>query len=119
MPQADTFVLRVPLSKAVWPARRHVVANAAQLGAIDRVGSVMIGVDTSDATHEDVIRSRSAETLLWYLAGWIAGPPARSECPLGIVHSPTAGCARGSRGRAVGAGFRLRSGAAKRLRGRR
>ena len=51
MPKPDTLILRIPLAKAIGAARSHMIANSPQLGAIDRVGSVMIGVDAGDATH--------------------------------------------------------------------
>ena len=52
MPEAHTLILRIPLAKAIGSARSHMIANALQLGAINRVGSVMIGVDAGDAAHE-------------------------------------------------------------------
>src|SRR5262249_18809405 len=52
MPEAHTPILRIPLAKAIWSARGHIIANALQLGAIHRICSVMIGVDARNATHE-------------------------------------------------------------------
>ena len=51
MPKSHTLILRMPFAKAVGAARSHMIANPPELGAINRVGSVMIGVDASDATH--------------------------------------------------------------------
>jgi hypothetical protein len=52
MPEAYALILRIPLTKAIWSARGHMITNAPQLGAISQVGSVVIGVNTRDATHE-------------------------------------------------------------------
>jgi hypothetical protein len=35
-----------------------MITNAPQLGAINRVGSVVIGVNTRDATHEMQLQDR-------------------------------------------------------------
>src|SRR5262249_50718698 len=52
MSEAHALIFRVPLAKPVGAARGHMISNAPQFGAIDRVGSVMIGVDTCDAAHQ-------------------------------------------------------------------
>src|SRR5262249_5363909 len=51
MPETHTLILRIPLANSIGAARSHMIANAPQLGAINRVGSVMIRVDARDATH--------------------------------------------------------------------
>ena len=52
MPQAHTLILRIPLAEAIRSARGHMITNAPQLSAVDRVGGVMIRVDACDATHD-------------------------------------------------------------------
>src|SRR5262249_53759058 len=51
MPQAHTFIPRIPLAKPIRTSRDHMIANAPQLGEINRMGRVMMGVDPRDATH--------------------------------------------------------------------
>ena len=67
MPEAHTLILRIPLAKAIRAARSHMIANAPQLGAIDRVGGVMIRVDAGDATHGR-IRSDARSSAPWVRA---------------------------------------------------
>src|SRR5262245_59491087 len=64
MPQTDTLMLRIPLAKPIGAARSHVIANAPELGVLNRVGSVMIGIDARDAAHCVSARSDAAHPLL-------------------------------------------------------
>src|SRR5262249_25751504 len=52
MSEAYALILRIPLANPIKAAGSHMIANAPQLGAIDRVGSIVIGVDASDAAHK-------------------------------------------------------------------
>jgi hypothetical protein len=58
MPEANTLILRTPLAHAIRTTRSHVITNASQLGTINRVGSVMIGVNACDAAHETDFQDR-------------------------------------------------------------
>ena len=51
MAEADAAVSGQPFALAVGAARRHVVADRAQLLLVDRIGGVMIGVKAGDAAH--------------------------------------------------------------------
>jgi hypothetical protein len=51
MPEANALILRIPFAEAIGAARGHMIAHALELGAIDRIGSIMIGVNAGDAAH--------------------------------------------------------------------
>src|SRR6266540_262137 len=62
MRQTDTLMLRIPLANPIGAARSHVIADAPQLCVLNRIGSVMIGIDARDAAHCVSARSNA---LLW------------------------------------------------------
>src|SRR5215471_10771328 len=64
MRQTDTLMLRIPLANPIGAARSHVIADAPQLGVLNRVGSVMIGIDAGDAAHCVSARSDAVHPLL-------------------------------------------------------
>ena len=51
MAEADAAVRGQPFALAVGAARRHVVADGAQLGQVDGIGGVVIGVKAGKAAH--------------------------------------------------------------------
>ena len=51
MAKANSLIGRIPLAEAIRTTCSHVIANAPELGAIDRIGRVVVGVDSSDAAH--------------------------------------------------------------------
>src|SRR5262249_44671540 len=114
MPEPHTLILRIPLADAIRSARGHMITNAPQLHAINRVGGVMIGVDARDATHDRPIRCcLSAAT--WLRSRDVANPPAPPASPPRTAGSPIARCARDWLGPAAAADPRLRSAAEVRV----
>ena len=51
MRETDAVVVRIPLTHTIRPARSHVVADGAQLAAVNREGGVVVGEDSGDAAH--------------------------------------------------------------------
>ena len=54
MAQTHPLVVRIPLPEAVGSPESHMITNAPHLGAINRVGGIMIRVDTGDSAHPAV-----------------------------------------------------------------
>src|SRR5262245_57097622 len=121
MPEAHTLILRIPLAKAIWSARGHVITNAPTLDTIHRICSVVIGVDARYTAHERVLgrfRYRSSVAQGWPRTE-TEDPLEPSEGPPSIAGSPIAELARGSPGLAAVADLRLRSSAGVHMRARR
>ena len=93
MPKPNSLIGRIPLAEAIGTPCRHVIPNAPELDPIDRIGSVMIGVNASDAAHEFAAQFVRNMGLLGKQDS--SDLPMRPEDPGDTLGSPKAGCARG------------------------